>query len=89
VITPTKGIAPERALLSVGAQIAQIAQEPLTISQAWTKLKEWRAENQHSAPISFGWFTLALDILFTLGVAEFDGQVLVIRRADAPAIASA
>jgi hypothetical protein len=83
MITPTKGIAPQRALLAIGAQIAQAVDEPVTISQAWTRLKSWRREHDHNSPIPFWWFALALDVLHTLGVADFEGELLVLRRADA------
>ncbi|MGH3919383.1 MAG: ABC-three component system middle component 6 [Candidatus Binatia bacterium] len=85
MITPTKGIAPQRALLSIGAQIATVLTRPLTISQAYARLKEWRAENNHDAPVPFGWFVLALDVLFTLNVLDFNGDLLRLRRTDASA----
>lgn len=84
MITPTKGVSPQRALLSVGAQVASVLDTtPLTVSQTWHRLKEWRRENHHNAPISFEWFALSLDLLFTLGTVQFDGGLLHLRRADA------
>jgi hypothetical protein len=83
VITPTKGIAPQRALLAIGAQLAQAVDGPVTISQAWSRLKEWRQANDHRSPIPFWWFALAVDVLYSLDVAEFDGELLSVRRADA------
>jgi hypothetical protein len=85
VITPTKGIAPQRALLTVGAQIAQVLDEPLTVSQAWSRLKAWRRANDHKAPIPFWWFALALDVLYSLGAVDFEGDLLILRRVDASA----
>lgn len=79
MITPTKGIAPDRALLAVGAQIAMQLDRPLTVSQTWSCLRAWRCENDHPAPISFGWFTLALDMLFALGIVDLH-QDLIVRR---------
>lgn len=87
MIAPTKGIAPDRALLTVGAQIAMVLREPLTVSQTWSRLRAWRQHHGYTAPISFDWFVLALDVLFALGTLEFDGQVLIIRRADVPTFA--
>jgi hypothetical protein len=83
MITPTKGIAPQRALLSIGAQIASVLDQPLTVSQTLVRLRQWRETNNHKAPVPFWWFTLALDVLFTLGVVHFDGDLLVLRRVDA------
>lgn len=85
MITPTKGIAPQRALLAIGAQVVQSVDGPVTISQAWARLKHWRLQNDHRSPIPFWWFALSLDLLYSLGVAEFDGELLVLRRVDASA----
>ncbi|MGW4784898.1 ABC-three component system middle component 6 [Streptomyces sp. NPDC004230] len=86
MITPTKGIAPDRCLLSVGAQILLQLEEPRSVSQAWARLKSWRAERGHTSPVSFGWFVLALDVLFSMGVVELRGDVLVARSAHAAAL---
>jgi hypothetical protein len=83
VITPTKGIAPDRALLAVGAQVVIQLDRPLTVSQTWARLREWRREHDHTAPLSFGWFVLALDVLNALGVVELRDDLLTVRRADA------
>jgi hypothetical protein len=83
MITPTKGIAPDRALLSVGAQVLQQLNEPTSVSQVWFKLKTWRNEQGHQAPIAFGWFTLALDILYAMGLIEFQDGLLNRRAIDA------
>lgn len=85
MIAPTKGIAPQRALLSIGAQIIQSIDSPVTVSQAWNRLQEWRAKNDHRDAVPFWWFSLALDVIFSLGLIEFDGDLLVLRSADASA----
>jgi hypothetical protein len=82
VITPTKGIAPDRALLAVGAQIAMELNTPATVSQAWARLTARRARLGHHAPVSFGWFVLALDVLHALGVVELRDDLLVLTRSD-------
>lgn len=82
MLLPTKGIAPDRALLAVGAQIALQLSQPLTVSQAWARVCTWRKENGHPAPISFGWFALALDVLFALGKVEFRDDLLTMTRQD-------
>lgn len=83
MITPTKGITPDRALLALGAQILQQLDQPVTVSQAWSRLRIWRTEHGHRSPISFGWFVLALDVLYAVGVLELRQDVLVVRRANA------
>lgn len=76
MIVPTKGIAAERALLSVGAQICMVATEPATVSGLWKRLQEWRQKNDHNSPVTFGWFVLALDMLYALRVIEYDGGLV-------------
>ncbi|MFG1879994.1 ABC-three component system middle component 6 [Sphaerisporangium sp. NPDC049003] len=83
MIVPTKGVAPQRALLAVGAQIVLATeQQPVTINQAWRRLLSWREENHHRAPLTFGWFALALDLLYALGLVELDRDVLVFLARD-------
>jgi hypothetical protein len=84
MLLPTKGIAPDRALLAVGAQIALQFDQPLTVSQAWARVCAWRKKNGHPAPISFGWFVLALDMLFALGKLEFRDDLLTLTRQNRP-----
>jgi hypothetical protein len=83
MLTPTKGITPDRALLTVGAQIAMDLDGPVTVSQAWARLKRRRAGLGHRAPVSFGWFVLALDVLYALGAVELHDDLLVPRRRNA------
>jgi hypothetical protein len=85
MIVPTKGIAPQRSLLAVGAQILQTLDRPMTVSQAWATLRHWRRENGHHAPVPFWWFVLALDALYALGVLDLREELLVARRVDAAA----
>lgn len=76
VIAPTKGIAPQRALLTVGAQISMVLTEPMTVSQTWTALKRWRGRHSNDALLSFSWFVLALDTLYALGVIYFEDGLI-------------
>ena len=83
MIVPTKGIAPQRSLIAVGAQILEILDRPLTVSQAWARLRAWRRAHSHHTPVPFWWFVLALDLLYALGVVELNNEILVRRSADA------
>ncbi|MDP9795979.1 hypothetical protein J2S43_004491 [Catenuloplanes nepalensis] len=83
MITPTKGIAPQRALVVVGAQVLQLLDRPMTVSQTWARLKEWRSGHGHHAPLPFWWFVLSLDVLYALGVLELDRDLLRRRQANA------
>ncbi|WP_404795449.1 ABC-three component system middle component 6 [Streptomyces tendae] len=59
MITPTKGIAPDRCLPAVGAQILLQLDELRSVSQAWARLRKWRTDHGHHASVSFAWFVLA------------------------------
>ncbi len=73
MILPTKGVAADKALLSIGADILRELVEPKTISRLWSDLRE---QNAQTLQITFDWFVLALDLLFVLGVVEYvAGQV--------------
>lgn len=80
MITPTKGIVPQRALLTIGAQISLVLTEPMTVSQAWTALKAWRARYENDAVLSFLWFVLALDALYALGAVHYEDGILYRKR---------
>lgn len=81
MIAPTKGIAPQRALLTVGAQILLASErQSITVTQAWRRLQKWRADHDHDAPLPFWWFVLALDVLYALGTVELREDVLVFRE---------
>ncbi|NUK05713.1 ABC-three component system middle component 6 [Streptomyces lunaelactis] len=86
MITPTKGIAPDRCLLAVGAQVLLQLDEPRTVSQTWARLKAWRREHHHYSPVSFSWFVLALDVLYGIGAVELHDDLLVVRNADAASL---
>ena len=81
MILPTKGLAVDRALLSVGADILRKLERPQTVSRLWEQLGKRQSSLLHS--ISYDWFLLALDFLFLSGAIELDqGRV---RRARRPA----
>ncbi|MEU4121096.1 ABC-three component system middle component 6 [Streptomyces virginiae] len=83
MITPTRSIAPDRALLSVGAQVLMQLDEPKTVSQTWAKLREWRAEHGYGSPVTFGWYVLSLDLLYALGAVQLVDELLTRRDANA------
>jgi hypothetical protein len=83
MIVPTKGIAPQRSLLAVGAQIILATErQPVTVTQAWRRLLLWREAHGHNAPLPFWWFALGLDLLFAIGLVELHREVLVFRARD-------
>jgi hypothetical protein len=88
VIGPTKGVVPQRALLAVGAQVLRVLDQPMTISQVWTQVRNWRKEHRHHAPLPFWWFVLALDLLYALDLIEPDHDLLTRRPVDATRVGS-
>ncbi|MEU9888464.1 ABC-three component system middle component 6 [Sphaerisporangium sp. NPDC051017] len=83
MIVPTKGVAPQRALLAVGAQVVLATErQPVTISQAWRRLLAWRESNNHHSPLTFSWFALSLDLLYAMGLVELEQDVLIFRARD-------
>ncbi|MFJ7266385.1 ABC-three component system middle component 6 [Streptomyces sp. NPDC099050] len=83
MITPTKGISPDRSLLAVGAQIARVLDMPMTVTQTWSRFHAERIRLGHHSPVSFQWFVLGLDVLYALGVIELRDDLLTRRRNDA------
>lgn len=81
MITPTKGVAPDRSLLAVGARILPVLDEPRTVARAWSLFREREAARARHVRVSFGWFTLALDLLYALGLVDLRGGALVAVRA--------
>ena len=72
MILPTKHILPDRALLSVGADILRLVREPKTVSSLWDSIRKQRANTSMSSPIDYEWFILALDFLFIIGAVEYN-----------------
>jgi hypothetical protein len=86
MITPTKGVSAQRALLAVGAQVLQVLNQPMTVSQLWTRVQQWRREHSHTSPIPFWWFVLALDLLYAVGAVDLDHDLLTRRPADVASV---
>jgi hypothetical protein len=72
VILPSKHLSLNRSLLSVGGRVLAALSEERTVSGLWNDLKNPPsfASNGEQVEISFDWFVLALDFLFTAGAIE-------------------
>lgn len=68
MILPTKGVGPDKALLSLGAKILQELEEPKTVSRLWS---EFSMRSLSGSKYTFDWFVLALDLLYVLGAVEY------------------
>jgi hypothetical protein len=74
MILPTKGLAPDRALLSVGAELLSRLDRPKTVSRLWEQTRQRKCTLLDSVP--YDWFLLALDLLYLCGAIELvDGTI--------------
>lgn len=69
MILPTKGVAPRRALVTLGADILRLLTEAKTVSRLWD---DFRRARTATTEVTFDWFVLSLDLLFLMGAVEFD-----------------
>lgn len=76
MILPTKHITPERALLTIGAEILGCLREPMTVSRIWDELRKRRGETAKPSAITYDWFVLALDLLFLVKAVELNSGLL-------------
>lgn len=70
MILPTKGIASDKALLSLGAVILRDLDKPKTVSRLWADL---RRVEEGPPELTFDWFVLALDLLYLMGTLDYFG----------------
>lgn len=72
MILPTKRLSPERALLTVGADIIKLLDGPKTVSRLWEELRHGDDHGRHVRSITFDWFVLALDLLYILRAVDLE-----------------
>lgn len=79
MILPTKGLALDRALLSVGAEVLRRLDRPKTVSRLWDQVRNRQSSLLESVP--YEWFLLSLDLLYLCGAIGFeDGHIRRSRR---------
>ncbi|CAN5415523.1 hypothetical protein BH09PSE5_BH09PSE5_46100 [soil metagenome] len=76
MILPTKHLPQDRALLGVGAEILSHLKEPRSVSELWETVGEDRAKRSASAPLSFDWFVLALNLLYALSAIDLSNGIV-------------
>lgn len=75
MILPTKHIKLSNSLLNVGAEILKYLEESQTVTSLWNKARTV------SHVKTFERFTLGLDLLFILGMVDFeDGLVRGVKK---------
>ena len=65
MILPTKRLHQDRALLTVGGEVLRHLDEAKTVSRLWEDVRNSHREHRH-ASLTFDWFVLALDMLFSI-----------------------
>ena len=70
MILPSKHIRLENSFIGVGAEIIKRIKSPQTVSQLWIDVRNLPGVR------TFERFTLSLDLLFTIGVIEFQEGLL-------------
>ncbi|MEL6729228.1 MAG: ABC-three component system middle component 6 [Pseudomonadota bacterium] len=76
MILPTKHLRPERALITVGAEMLVKLKRPATVSRLWDDIRKDRSSDNDQASITYDWFVLALDMLFIIGAVTYERGVL-------------
>lgn len=75
MILPSKHIPPNRALLTIGAEILKLLERPKTVSILWDGVRA-RDSIQIHGRIGYDWFLLALDLLFLINAIEYKSGTL-------------
>jgi hypothetical protein len=72
MILPSKKLRPQNSLIYIGGTVLTILDQPKTVSQVWEEFKSRYVKKAapNASIITYDWFVLALDLLFTLGTVE-------------------
>lgn len=70
--TPHKKACPERAMITIGADLLGLLTEPKTVSRLWSELSDMMSQQSSTRLISYDWFILTLDLLYILGGVEME-----------------
>ncbi|MBK6420393.1 MAG: hypothetical protein IPF79_14550 [Ignavibacteria bacterium] len=76
MILPTKHLAQDRALLSVGARILPSLEHPITVSALWEQISRDAGSSTTFNPIRYDAFVLALDLLYLMGTIHLTDGLL-------------
>lgn len=80
MILPTKHIPQDRALLTIGSYILKQLDNKKTVSALWEEISINDIKQNKNPNISYDWFILALDLLYTIDAIEIN-EGLLNRRA--------
>ena len=78
MILPSRHLPQERALLTIGGEILLRLDRPKTISGLWEELNQSDPMQPNSpSRLSYDWFVLALDLLFTIDAITLNGGLII------------
>ena len=80
MLLPTKGIDPQRALLTIGASLISLLESPVTVSGLWERFSKYSSEAGGDSKITFDWFTLALSMLFAIDAVSWNRSGQLVRH---------
>jgi hypothetical protein len=73
-VLPTKHLQPERSLLHVGGEVLTRLGTAKTVSRLWEEVV--KAQRAGGRTVTFDWFVLALDLLYTASAIDIvDGRI--------------
>jgi hypothetical protein len=76
MILPTKHLAQERALLTVGARILPRVVQPITVSALWEELSRGPTSTANPQSLRYDAFVLSIDLLFLMGAIQLNDGLI-------------
>ncbi len=83
MLLPTKGVSPERALLTIGSEILENLRNPKSISALWESFNDSPSRDSGTTRITFDWFALAVSTLYAIKLIE-ETDAGYIKRVNVP-----
>ena len=81
MILPTKRLSQDRSLIYLGAEVLRHVSEPKTVSRIWDELQRNRRKSPNLHAVTYDWFVLTLDLLYSLNVIEYaHGRIRKIKK---------
>ncbi|EEZ92102.1 hypothetical protein HMPREF0578_1431 [Mobiluncus mulieris 28-1] len=80
MLLPTKGISPQRALLTVGGSLLSLLDSPATVSGLWERFSNSFRGDENADKVTFDWFALALSMLFAIRVVSWNESGQLVRN---------
>lgn len=80
MILPTKGITPDRSILSVGSDLLDLLDSPQSVSNLWSRYLNFRKQMGLERPVNFNWFVLTLDFLFSIEAIDLDDRGRLVKH---------